>query len=746
MKRTVHSMLWLLMMAMPSALLAVQCPTTLTQAQPPSRGSEQNKTGVTVRAEQLVSKAQQTEARGNVEVRLPDSQFFADQATIDAASGAVRASGHLRFESDSVQMHAEQLTADSRQQKVTLGGAQYQLRGSAGRGKAGHAEIDVRSGLLLRDAAYTTCPEGDESWQIRAAEIGIDARTGYGHAKHMLLYIGDVPVLYLPYLLFPAKNERTSGLLAPVFENSDINGQELALPIYLNLAPNYDMTLTPRWMSERGTLWESEFRYLSEHSQGQVDVGYLGDDKLAEAPTPSRRYQFRWRQDSRWGPHWKMALEYHRVSDDSYFFDMGRDLYSSSIVQLRRDWRLDYADDEWQFLARVSADDALNAQTDPYRRYPQLAFQYQPVKDHWMISGEAVRFERDAATSADRIHLRTGYQLSKEGLSGFFRFNGMLDWRYYEQRQPSGQQDQLTITTPLVSLDAGVYLERRISLFSHKWLQTLEPRLFYLYVPYRDQRDIGLYDTGVPIRNYQWLFRTNRYTGIDRLGDADRLSVGMSSRLYSASDGREVFRWGIGQAVNFRSPRVDLASSVPDAASVVNQTDAKETPIFLDAQLSPYEHWQASSAIEWRPDTGRTEAASFRLQYRRDDKHLLNVAHRTRRLVDGGSVEQIDLSGVWQVAPQWHMLGRYYRDLAHDQAIEWVAGVAYEDCCWAVRLVKRRYLSVALDAFGQPLANTIGRYNTGLYLEFVFKGLSSLGNTGFLQKSISGYQDPFFSN
>ncbi len=688
-----------------------------------------------------------TRFKGQVQISIGDATLSAREARVDNRTGEVTAEGGLSYRSPSVNIQSERLHARPQDSSLLATGAEYQVSGQAARGKAASIRVQDGKNMVLEDGEFTTCPKEKESWKISAGRIAIDADRGLGQATNMVLYLGDIPVLWLPYLIFPATSDRSTGLLAPSVDTSDINGQEIATPLYLNLAPNYDATLTPRWMSRRGTLLETEFRYLTEHHQGQVETGYLDNDRLVTPPITDTRFRFHWKQHSHWGANWKSDIDIENVSDDNYFFDMGRDLASASVIQLNRRISLSYADSFWDVRTIVSSDDTLNTPRDPYRRLPQIAFRYRPSpvwRDwSWSLTGEATVFDRDNATTADRFYLEPSFTWSREGLSGFLRATGSVNIRHYEQKQANGETRQDSIVTPVISLDSGIYLEREHTWFGKRWLQTLEPRAFYLYVPYRNQQALGIYDTSDPLRNYRWLFRTNRYTGLDRLGDSEQISVGVSSRLMEQATGRELLRWGIGQAFYLRDRKVTLASTVPDAVPVVEDLSAGESPILADLQLSWADAWQASAALEWEPNRGRTDSASFRLQYRPDDVRVMNLGHRTRNLPNGERLEQAEFSSAWRISDHWHLLGRYNRDLRNRQDVEWIAGVVYEDCCWALRVVSRRYLNVALDTFGQPLPGLQSRYNSGIYVEFVLKGMTSLGNTGFLENSIAGYSDPF---
>jgi len=685
---------------------------------------------------------------GKVEIRQGNSVLEANNAVIDRKAGSVVAQGGLSFHSPEIDVRSSKVRANLKTQSLEADGAHYQLSETALRGGAKKLKLDANGRLTLENGSFTSCPPGHESWTVEAGSITIDPKLGWGSATNMVLRIHHIPVLYLPLVRFPASKKRLSGFLAPTFGSSRQNGREISLPFYWNIAPNYDATLTPRFLSDRGTQLKSEWRYLSQYQQASLETGYLGSDNKATGATPRSRYRYRIQQQSYFGDHWRTAVDYSDISDDNYFFDLGGDLASSNIIELNRRAAIRYQGEQWQVQALFSTDHTLNSALDPYKRLPQINWQYQlPVARNTMVfdfDGEFTRFDRNNSVTADRLTLEPSLTLPLEWLSGFLTPKLRLNYRHYQQDNPfTGNRLNRSISTPILSLDGGIYLERDFEFGATKYLQTLEPRLFYLYVPARDQQGLGLYDTALATPNYQWLFRENRFSGGDRLADANQLSLGISSRLLDPKSGEELLRVGIGQVFYLANRRVALTSDVSSVPVSTDSLDNNSSPIVADIELNWSERWHFNATMEWQPSDATTTAASFNVQYLPGDKQVFNLGHRRRILSDGSTLEQADMSFAYRLNDDWRTVGRWYRDLAGKRNIETLFGVEYDSCCWAVRLVQRRYLNVALDAAGNPISLADGQYNNGVFLEFVLKGLSSLGNTGFLSNSVIGYQDPF---
>ncbi len=697
--------------------------------------------------------------KGNVIVKQGTSRLEAEKVLLDKKSNQLEATGKLSFTSEQVEISSEFFQINVEDQSLKAKNAQYKLTEAALHGKAEQIEVQASGKLTLNEASFTSCSPEDEVWKINASKIKIDTESGRGVAQNMTLRIQDVPILYLPYIQFPVNGKRLSGLLAPSLSNSDRNGNEITLPFYWNIAENFDATITPRYMSERGTQLITEFRYLTEGSNGIVEAEYLGDDKDRANTTSQDRHRFRLKHHSRFDQHWQADIDFTDLSDDSYYFDLGSDLVSSTEYEIVREASIQYQGDNWQISALTSDAQTLNTLEDPYKRLPQIQWQSQFDLDLsnrniiFNFNGEFTSFDRDNAITADRLVIEPSLSFPMEWLSGYLKPSLKLNIRNYEQRDPL---DQISlsdnITTPIFSIDSGLYLERVLNVSGRSFLQTLEPRLYYLYVPDKNQQDIQLFDTALATASYQRLFMDNRYSGLDRIGDANQFSLGINSRIISREDGEELLSIGLGQTFFLEDREVSLLTTAGSSLTQRELLDANTSPFLADVTLNISKYWRLNSTFEWQPDTKQTESSSMQLHYQPNEMDVYNIGHRRRilgtldTLATQGTedeVEQLDLSFSKKINNKWRVVGRWYQDLNQNRSIETLIGFEYDSCCWALRVVHRKFLNIALSETGVPLLDEEGVYDKGIFVQFVLKGLSSLGSTSFLENSIQGYHDPY---
>ena len=685
--------------------------------------------------------------KGKVEIANDLISLTANDAILDTDQQTLIAEGGLRFKSDQLEIGSDYLAIDLNNNSFVAKNASYRLGEQALRGETSKIEINSKGKMSMDKASFTSCPADNEVWSIKAGNITIDPEAGRGEATNMTLRIQDIPIFYLPYIQFPASNKRLSGLLLPTFGSSSRNGQEISLPIYWNIAENYDATFTPQYLSDRGTQFISEFRYLTEVNSGTFEAEYLGSDAKASGDTPTDRYRFRLQHHSQFSQHWQANIDFEDISDDSYFFDFGGDLSSARIIEITRQANVQYQQENWGVSFLVSNDKTLNTIDEPYQRLPQLSWNsHLPITGNSIqidFDGEFTAFDREDSITANRMVIEPRVSYPIEWESGFVRPSIKINYRQYSQKDPNGivTVDE-SFSTPIFSVDAGTYLERTVEYGGDNYLQTLEPRIYYLNVPARNQQNIQLYDSTLATTSYQRLFSDNRYSGFDRLGDANQVSIGVSSRILE-KNGNEIMRFGIGQAYYFEDREVSLQSTAGNTINFVEDLTRSSSPLLADLVFNFSDKWRLNSTFEWQPDNKRTESSSFRFQYRANELDVANVGHRRRLLNSGESLEQVDFSFSWGVNDNWRLVGRWNEDISNNRNIETLFGAEYDSCCWALRIVNRRRLNIPLDALGFPIAGLEGNYDSGVSIQFVLKGLSSLGSTGFLKSSIEGFKDPY---
>jgi LPS-assembly protein len=597
----------------------------------------------------------------------------------------------------------------------------------------GHAEKLIKASkdiIHLEQATYTTCDPNKEIWHLSASQMTLDNANSEGTARDMTIRILNVPVFYFPYISFPIGKKRKSGFLAPNFGSSDEAGMEFKIPYYLNLAPHYDATFTPRYMSRRGLLLETEFRYLTQQAEGHLELEYIPHDQAFGG----NRTSFILKHNGSITERLLTDVNINRVSDRRFFEELGTNISVASLTHLERRGDLYYVGDGWLGTGRVQTFQTLdpNPAARPYHRLPQLLFQsYLPQWNRRLnmeLKAEGVRFDRDIEIIEGPIGNRMDIQpiLSFPWRTPGTFVEPKLSLRYTRYDLDNVVPDQNITPDRLLftfSTDSGLFLERDVSLWDNNLIHTLEPRLFYRYTPYRDQTDIPIFDSAEYDLSYLQLFRENRFAGADRVDDGHQMTAGLSSRLLGSATGLEYLRASVGQTYYFRDRRVALPEQT-------EQTDLSST-IITELATQFAQSWRLSSTFQWNPHTKNTEYSVFRLRYHPEDERIFNLSYRFRDYL----LEQTDISFRWSLGRRWNVLGRWNYSLPEEKTLESFAGVEYNSCCWAVRTVIRRYLN-RIDGSG---------YLNGFFLQFQLKGLGAVGRKvdSFLEERIPGYSDEF---
>jgi len=595
--------------------------------------------------------------------------------------------------------------------------AKYWLLGRRARGHAEKIIKESKDIFHFEQGSYTTCAPDKEIWRLDANKLTLDAGKSKGTARHVFIRLLDIPVFYFPYLSFPLGDKRQSGFLAPSFGSSDEAGIEFSTPYYLNLAPHYDMTLTPRFMSRRGLLLKTEFRYLTQQTEGNLNVEYLPHD----SSKGERRTSLSFKHKGYLTARWFSDIDFNYVSDERYFEELGNNLSMASITHLERRGDLNYYGNGWMGLGRLQTFQTLDlTTTPPYQRLPQLFFKTILPQQNRNLNMEAraelVRFERETAPIGNRIDIQSIFSYPWRTWGTFMVPKLSLLYTHYNAASTTHNRFLFRF-----SMDSGLFLERDAKLFDTDFVQTLEPRLFYRYIPFKDQSEIPIFDTARYDFSYYQLFREDNFNGVDRIDDGHQVTLGLSSRLLHK--GAERLQASLGQIYYFRDRRVTL----PDEPV---ETDNSST-IVMELSAKFAKNWHGSSSIRWNPDIGNTELDVMRMRYQPDSKRVLNLSYRLR----DDSLEQTDTSFHWVLSRRWNVLGRWNFSLPSRKTLEAFAGLEYKSCCWAVRWIGRRYLN---DIEGE-------NYLNGLFLQFQLKGLGGIGKKAdaFLEESLPGYHDHF---
>ncbi len=657
---------------------------------------------------------------GGVLLRRDDKLAGADSARYDPHQKALHLEGGVRYEDPGTQIMSDSAEFSYVTGRIRFEGAEFSLGSSNSRGAADAIDIN-QSGLLTLDGVqYTTCPPGSEDWLMQARSIKLDTNKGVGTARGMNLKFKGVPILYAPYLSFPIGDARKSGMLTPEIGSSGRSGNEISVPWYWNIAPNYDATFTPRLLTSRGLQIATEFRYLTERNEGTVIADYLPSDDIINAA----RHQFQFDHRTLFGNGWRNQIRIREVSDSQYYEDLGGSLSISSITHLNQSVSFDYYSPNFSLLGQIQThqtiDDAIPEDMEPYRRVPQLLLNGRwkaPFGLRFGIDGEIVNFDRDVGVTGWRLNAAPRIDLPVSRPGWFITPALQFDYTRYDLKDTlPGDEDDPTRSVPITSLDTGLILERSMS--NSDRIQTIEPRLLYVHIPQRDQDGLPVFDTINPDINLVQLFRTNRYLGIDRIGDTDHVSIGITSRILDISTGRELFSATIGQTRYLSDRTVTL----PDTPL----TTTESSDYIAQLRFSLYKNVNFDFGHQWGSGTDNTTKSEARLQYRPANNKVLNLAYRFRR----DSLEQGDLSWSWPLASRWNFVGRYNFSFRDQEVLEQFFGLEYESCCWGLRLVSRRHISTR-----------DGTRDSAFGLQLVLKGMTSVGTAAdkLLERGILGY-------
>ena len=669
---------------------------------------------------------------GRTEVRSGSRMLEADEIFYDRGEATLDASGNVYFEQEGLRFSSQSAHFDLDAKQGELQQVEYRVVDLGARGSAESAEIESADLTHFKDISYTTCRPGSNDWLLEAKELDIDRAEGIGVARHAKVRFKGVPFAYLPYARFPIDDRRHSGFLLPSIGTGERSGTDIAVPYYFNIAPELDATLTPRYLSKRGFMLGGELRYLQEKHSGELRAEILPDDREAIDGENSTRGALSYQARGNPAPRWGFDVDLNYVTDNQYLDDLGNSLVVTSTRQLERRGDLTYTGDGWDALGRVqyfqTIDDDIPTSARPYTRLPQLLFNLDKPRQamglRYLLRTEYANFDHpdDSKVKGHRFDIQPGISLPLTRSWGFFTPKASVRYTGYNlENQTPGESSNPDRTLPTLSLDSGLFFDRYTTMFDTPLTQTLEPRLFYLYTPYENQDDLPDFDTAFVDFSFASLFRENRFSGSDRVGDANQLTAALTSRTLSDSTGAELFRASIGQIYYFRDREVQLLTGLPEQ-------DDSSSPVVGELAARMGDDWSTRASIQWNPhkDQSQIEKGDASLLYRDDDQRVANLSYRfTDKLV-----KQTDISGRWPITPRLGVVGRWTYSLLHNTTMLGFAGFEYDSCCWRVRLLAQQLLTSVDD---EPL-NTV-------MLQFELKGFASIGHEvdDYLEDNILGY-------
>ncbi len=681
------------------------------------------------------------EAKGDAELRRNGQAIFADRLTYQQDTREVAADGAVRIEQNGdvlSGMHLE-YNLDSRVGDMT--NTEYRLAESNARGSAGSMHMDGKGNYLLRKVTYTTCPAGNDDWLLDMGRLDIDRTTQIGVAHNAFVEFKGVPILYSPWMDFPLKGQRKTGLLAPVFGSTTTGGAELTLPIYLNLAPNYDATIAPRYMAKRGLMLNNEFRYKSESYYGEMQLDNLQHDQLTQTSRSHQSY----RQMQSLGSGFSDAINLNRVSDDAYYRDLATSVAGSSQVNLLREGVLNYDAGWWNAATRVQSfqtlQDPLVPVAIPYKRTPQVLVtgQREAYDVTAKFTAEYVNFSHPTAINAQRMVLNPSISYPLLYDSGYYvtpKIGVHLADYIYGQNNPAGQPNA-TVSIPIFSLDSGMAFEHDMTLGGSNLVQTLEPRVYYVYIPYRNQDMLPNFDSALSTFSYSQIFTENRFLGGDRVGDANQVTLAATSRIIDGDNGAELLRGMIGERFSFIQPRVNLivptATTTPVATAPAGTptTSTNKSDILAGLSGKPSRAFSFDTLVQYNPSGLGAEMYSISGRFQPEPGKVLNVGYRftSPNINPNLSMRQVDISEQWPLWGRWTSVARWNYSMLEKRMLEGLVGLEYNQECWVARIVMQRYTTSTLQV------------STSIFVQLDLTGLAGVGMDPMdaLRRSVPGY-------
>ncbi len=669
------------------------------------------------------------QASGNAELRTRRQTVVADWLHYDIPTDEFLAKGNVIMRRGIDRITGPEAKFKRGDETGYFNSPEFQIGENASRGDASELIFAGANMYQIKDVRYTTCVAGNEDWYLTSKDVDIDRSRLVGTAHNATIMFKGVPVLYSPFIDFPLSNDRKSGFLAPIFGSTSSRGFEMSVPYYMNLAPNYDATIMPRVMTRRGLQLNGQFRYLFPGIVGEADAEVLPD-----RVTGTNRYGLSLQHNQTFTqvPGLAGYVNVQKVSDDAYFTDLSDRLTITSQTTLPREAGLGYANGPFGVLARIQTfqtlQDPNNPITPPYFREPQVLMNFTPTEWHgidFSASGEYVRFRSATLLNADRAYLYPTVEWTTRGNAWYVTARAGLHATHYDFESDTVEEKHVDRVLPITSLDSGLVFERDAQFFGRAFTQTLEPRAFYVYIPYRRQDQIPPFDTAIDDFNFSQLFTENRYLGTDRIGDANQLTLAVTTRLLDPNSGEERARFAIGQRYYFEGQKVTLT----EAPRTQNTSDVL---LAGEGRLSDY--WSAAGSLDYNLAYPQTEQFDAAIRWQPAAGRVLNLSYRyNRQNIDPTGVisqlKQVDLSGQFPINNEWSAIGRWNYSLVDGKTLEAVLGFEYNGGCWAFRIAAQR------------LTTATQTVSSSVFVQFELNGLARIGTNPIdvLKRNVPGY-------
>jgi LPS-assembly protein len=756
--------------------------------------------------------------QGNVDLKRADQRASANSANYDAVSETLDLHGNVFYSEDEMSLYTDTATLKLDNDVAKLRDTLFISPTTPIRGKASAVYRDSNTLSRYKDVSYTSCEPGNQDWVVHATDLKMNKNDGTGSAKNAWVEFKGVPVFYSPYLSFPTDDRRKSGFLAPVFGNTGRGGFSFSTPFYWNIAANFDATLRPKYYTKRGIMMAGDFRYLTEMTRGQVSVEYLPGDEEANKD----RYSASIKNNTRFTENLRANLDLNLVSDKDYFVDLGNALSFPSFSHLRSSADASYIDQDFslkgQLISYQTIDPRIQGRIKPYRRLPQVNFKFdhlfEAIPADTSLESEYVYFQHDdsepgspdfdrlkpdsrdnirALASGHRFNIKPSVSFPLKTASAYVTPKLSLQYtQYILDNQPTGYSDSISRVVPIASVDSGLFLEKDINVFGEAYTHTIEPRLFYLYIPRINQEQIPVFDTSLYDFWFPALFRENRFNGLDRVQDANQISAALTTRLIDPKSGLEKLKLSVGQIFYFQD-RAVTAPIVRIGGTFLESR--RETSAFSPfvAELSSQfnKHLSAEAGLQWDPERNEIVRGKAVLHFENDPGELINIGYNYRKttliedtllsksdtdlrrdygyksrdqytdsqnlsidnrfnalrnsqtILRSADIIQTDVSFRWPIYNDWFAIGRWQYSLLYNQTQDAFVGLEKENCCWRFRVIGRRFVNNLAGA-ANSIVDQDSPYSsqTGIYFQIELKGLTGFGEKldDFFAQSIHGYR------
>jgi LPS-assembly protein len=688
-----------------------------------------------LRADRLEGNAEKTiEASGKVELRTRRETVLADWLQYDVESDTIFAKGEVTLRKGLDWISGPEVKIQRSREIGYFDEPRFYLSENGAHGEAKEIRFTGPELYEASKAQYTSCVAPNNDWYLRSDEIEIDKLRKVGTAHNASIYFLGVPVMYTPWLEFPLSNERKSGFLTPTIGSTQIRGFEFSAPYYFNLAPNYDATVTPRIMTRRGVQIAGQGRYLFPQLAGEAIAEVVPDDRVTE----TTRWAISWKHNQQFLPWLSGYANYNRVSDSTYLADFADRISVTSQKTLPQEAGLNATYGPLTVLARVQAFQTLQdpnpaaAVTPPYNMLPQIKAvmnEYDWLGLTWSGMAEFVRFSQSALDpTGDRATFYPSLRWIRRGNAWFVNAHvGVAAWQYnLNQPTPGVPEGNQGIAVPVTSIDAGLVFERNTTIFGRDFVQTLEPRAMYTFIPFRNQNQLPVFDTVLDDFNFTQLFSENRFIGGDRVGDTNQLALAVTSRLLDPATGAERLRLAVGQRFYFEDQQVNLPGTTPQKAG--------SSDFLVGAEGRLGDAWSLISLLQYDFGTSQFDRFNIGTRYNPGPGKVVSLIYRySRELVDqvGGQsqLKQTYLSGQWPLSDNWTVMGAWNYSFPDRKTLEAVAGVEYNGGCWVLRVV------------GQQLTTTTETRTNSIFVQLELNGLARVGTSPLelLRRTVPGY-------